>query len=406
MAAARVSGSAPFRRGRQAGHLDSKDGGPPPMPSQRRRQAQPRAHRSRSAGPAVPEPSALSPPSSPQDRGQQGRVPSARTGPLSFDTTRRRDLTTMVSSGRRHSIAAVSPEEMDGGQWRHAAAGLNGNSPGHDRSSNFPPPLVRAAIGWLLPRILSVAIVASALAVRLALPVTTFAAGTADCSEGPLTVNHWRGEFVAGGAKHGTSGTVPGRTLQMCTNPNPVLEFDGSFYFSNVEPTNGSFRDIVQIGFGQGRSPSLVGGMHFVSGWGRSTSTPGCAGFSNQDPLAVQRGVYDNKQHDYKVYHQNDMWRLLVDSVQKAGVPEGSICWSPGRSSWFGETWDRGDQMGGTAGSHLPVTLMNYANAENGGFYWTSLTVGQSCNYDNNPPAAYRCSITTSKSIDIWTADR
>lgn len=237
------------------------------------------------------------------------------------------------------------------------------------------------------------------------LPSAALAAAVADCSEGPGQVNHWRGQVVGGGAKHGTSGTLPGRTLQMCTNPGAV-EVDGTFYWSNIEPASGSFRDIVQVGFGQGRSPTIFGGMYFLSGWGRSTSTAGCSGFSNHDPITIQRGAYDNAQHDYKVYHHNNAWQLLVDSTTKATVAEGSICWSPGHSSWFGETWDKGDRVGGTAASPLPVTLMNYTTTENGDFVWTNLTPGPQCNYDNAPPAAYQCAIASSTSIRIWTESR
>lgn len=120
----------------------------------------------------------------------------------------------------------------------------------------------------------------------------------------------------------------------------------------------------------------------------------------------MMRGTYDNAQHDYKVYHTANVWKLLVDSTLKSSVGEASICWSPAKSSWFGETWDQGDQLGGTAASHLPVTLMNYATAEDGGFFWTNLTPGPVCNYNNAPPAAYQCSITSAKSIDLWTANR
>jgi hypothetical protein len=235
---------------------------------------------------------------------------------------------------------------------------------------------------------------------------TAFAAGTNACSEGPGAVNHWRGEAVVGGQKHGTSGTVPGRTLLMCTGPG-LVEVDASFYFSNVEPASGSFRDIVQIGFGQGRSPTLTAGMHFESAWGRSTSTSGCSAFSDVDPITHERGSYDSLQHDYKVYHQNNEWDLLVGSTIKSIVAESSICWTPGKSSWFGETWDKGDQLGGTAASHLPVTLMNYAGAEGGGFVWTNLVPGPVCNYNNAvPPAEYQCNITSSTAIGLWTNDR
>jgi hypothetical protein len=240
---------------------------------------------------------------------------------------------------------------------------------------------------------------------RLATPATSLAASTTNCSEGPLAVNHWRGEVVAGGQKHGSSGTVPGRILNMCTSPG-LFEVDGTFYFSNVEATTPSFRDIVQIGFGQGRSPTLSGGMFYTYGWGRSQSTQGCGTFQDKDPFATQVGAYVVAQHDFKVYHQTNFWRLFVDQTQKVAIGEASICWTPGRATWFGETWDAGDQLGGTPGVKLPITLMNYANAESGGFFFTNLDAAQACNYNNAPPAAYQCDITTTRSLNIWTNDR
>ncbi len=265
-----------------------------------------------------------------------------------------------------------------------------------------PAVLRRAMLG--MRHIVPIAL-ALGMSYQFAFPASSLAAGTTACSEGPGQVNHWRGEAVSGGQKHGTSGTVPGRTLVMCTSPGPI-EIDGSFYFSNVEPASGSFRDIVQIGFGQGRSPTLLGGMYNIYGWGRSSSTAGCSGFSNKDPLATQLNAYDNASHDYKVYHASNAWKLYVDTTQKVGITESAICWTPGKSTWFGETWDAGDQLGGTQASHLPITSMNYANAEDGGFFWTNLDAAQACNYNAAPPAAYSCDITTTRSIDIWTQDR
>ncbi len=163
----------------------------------------------------------------------------------------------------------------------------------------------------------------------------------------------------------------------------------------------------MQIGVGQGRSPTILnGGIRYFTAWGRSQSTPGCSGFSNKDPVANDMGAYASASHDFKVYHQTNAWRLLVDSTQKSQVAEASICWTPGKSSWFGETWDAGDQMGGTAANHLTVASMNYANAENGGFFWTNFDAAQACNYSAAAPAAYKCDITGTRAIDIWTSDR
>lgn len=245
-----------------------------------------------------------------------------------------------------------------------------------------------------------------ALCIQLAFPAVSLAAATTDCSEGPGAVNHWRGEALTGGAKHGTSGTVEGRTLQMCTSPNVPLEVDGTFYFSNIEATSPSFRDLIQIGFGQGRSPTIPAGMRYYSGWGRSTSTAGCSGYSNRDPFATDEGAYVKASHDYKVYHQTSNWRLFVDSSEKLTVAEDSICWSPGRATWFAETWDSGDRIGGTEADHVSVTSMNYATAAGGGFFYTNFNASDPCNYSVDPPTAYKCDITSAKSIDLWTIPR
>lgn len=112
-------------------------------------------------------------------------------------------------------------------------------------------------------------------------------------------------------------------------------------------------------------------------------------------------------QHDFKVYHQSNEWKFFVGSTQVYSIAESSICWSPIQSSWFGETWDAGDQMGGSAASHMHVTLMNYATTENGGFFWTNFNAANACNYAaGQAPAAYQCDIVDTRSVDIWTLNR
>lgn len=106
----------------------------------------------------------------------------------------------------------------------------------------------------------SITTVALAVVVLLALPGSTLAAGTANCSEGGQ-VSRWRGQSLTdSGTKHGTSGTAEAYTLAQCTNPG-LIEISGSFYFSNVTPNNGGFSDIVQIGMGNCRAANCVGGM-------------------------------------------------------------------------------------------------------------------------------------------------
>jgi hypothetical protein len=85
-------------------------------------------------------------------------------------------------------------------------------------------------------------------------------------------------------------------------------------------------------------------------------------------------------------------------------IPESSICWTPDDAVWFGEVWDYGDQLGGTPAAPATTTLINYANAESGGFYWTSFTAGGSCQiHDAVPNPPFKCSIASATSYKVWT---
>ncbi len=243
------------------------------------------------------------------------------------------------------------------------------------------------------------AIVMALQGVQAAVPGATLAAGTANCGQDQ---NHWKGQSASNAnQKHGASGTFEAFQLQMCDNPG-LIDYSGSFVLSNVVPANGGANDIVQIGMGNCRHPTeCPGGMHYYSGWGRTTSTAGCGSFSNRLPIATNEGDYVSALHDFKVYHKNNSWRMFVDQAEVLAVGEGSICWTPKIAMWFGENWDVGDQIGGTAGNHLSVTQTNSAAVENGGFFWTNFNPANACDIGN--PAPYFCDIKTDRSFDIWT---
>lgn len=247
----------------------------------------------------------------------------------------------------------------------------------------------------------------SALALALVLQLGQFvagpavrAAGTANCNPDG---NRWKGHAVQGsGQVHGVSGTFEGQHMKLCDNPG-ISETSGSFVLSNITPSNGGFNDIVQIGMGSCRVWFYCGDrMRYYSGWGRTESTPGCAGEASRFPTVVDEGDWVDASHDYKVYHQNNWWRMFVDQVEYLAVHEDEICWTPKIAVWFGEALDAGDQIGGTAANPFGVTATNYAAAENGGFGWTTFNANDPCNYGNPPP--YRCDVTGTKSLTIWTA--
>lgn len=153
---------------------------------------------------------------------------------------------------------------------------------------------------------------------------------------------------------------------------------------------------------GNCRAPNCVGGMRYYSGWGRTDTTPGCSGYSSRAPVVTDEGAYVSAAHDFKVYHQANEWRFFVDLTKVGWVGEASICWTPKLSAWFSETWDFGDQIGGTPGNKFSVTSTNYANAENGVFLWTNSNPANACNY-GGAGAPFFCDITGARSYDTWT---
>ena len=251
--------------------------------------------------------------------------------------------------------------------------------------------LVRSSLGVLM---------AAALLRSLLFPEFVLAAETASCSD--IQQNRWRGHGVTGGQKHGASATASATSLEICTNPIGI-SVDASLFFSNVTPTTGAhFNDIVQYGYGRCRSPACPEGMWTYFGWGRDQATPGCAGFSNVNPLIFAHEAWTSAPHTFAINHVNDAFRGYKDGVFRIGVVESAICWTPARAVWFGETLDFGDQLGGTSTAKLHVTNAQYQNSEGAGFIVTSFVASDPCNYQTGT-APYFCDIVGTRSLDLWT---
>lgn len=241
--------------------------------------------------------------------------------------------------------------------------------------------------------------------VLLIRPLPVAAAETANCAD--FYTNRLLGVKVAG-AKHGASSTF-GFSTALCTNPG-FLEISGSFLWSGVQKA-GTGSSIVQVGIGNCRHPGstvFLGdcwslNYNFVA-WGRNNSFSGCTGYSQVDPNPMYVSSYNGGSFDYKVYHKTNNWRFYIGNTQVYALGESSICWTPTDAIWFGEVWDYGDQLGGTPAAHRSATLLNYANAEDGGFVWTSFNPSAACNVrDQAPDPPFKCDITGATSYQIWT---
>jgi len=255
---------------------------------------------------------------------------------------------------------------------------------------------------WL-PRLGISVVAALTMQTMAALPTLAFGPDTANCS---ARNSHTTGAetYVAGQQKHGVSGTIEGQNLDQCTSPH-LVQTSGSFAWSVLEDggTGSSGGAVIlQIGIGKCRDPFSFGcgsDMRYLWAWGRDSTAPGCAGWSHIDPVPNSVGTWDGAAHDFKVYHQNNAYRFFIGASQVASVPESMVCWTPTRAQWFSETWDDGDAVGGSAGNPLVTSSTNYANAENGGFFWTSLSAP--CRFAGD--TIRHCSIVSSTSLKTWT---
>lgn len=251
------------------------------------------------------------------------------------------------------------------------------------------------------------AFVAASLALTLSLPPRLLAAEAIACQE-DSGVNRWQGQhFIDANQKHGVSAVFEAQVLLQCTQPD-LFETSGSFVFSNITPTNGGFYDILQMGFGVCRdwgAECHSSEMHYYIGYGRTTSTPGCAGYSSRAPLPTEVGIWSSAAHTLKVVHTANYWWFYDDSTLETSLSESWVCWTPKQAVWFAETFDLGDKMGGSVGNPFTISSMKYSNVEGGAFFSTPFAVSSTCN-DHDGPNPFDCSVTSATSINIWTKPR
>jgi hypothetical protein len=230
----------------------------------------------------------------------------------------------------------------------------------------------------------------------------TYAAGTASCSDGGLT-NRWLGQKSSTtNQRHGAKAAFEAQTMQLCTNPG-LVEISGSLVWADVGPTDGHFNDILQMGAGKQTCPFCPTGMHYYIGMGLDHRTPGCSNFQDASPIIQDVGSWVNSAHYYSVKHVSNVWRFFVDSTQKwVDLAESAVCWTPRQSFWMGETFDFGDQIGGTLANKYSITSAAYMTSEGSNWTAANFDAASPCNYaaSNGP---FVCDVTGSQTFNIWT---
>lgn len=91
----------------------------------------------------------------------------------------------------------------------------------------------------------------------------------------------------------------------------------------------------------------------------------------------------------------------MIAGSEHDDLPLGSICWTPTRAVWFGESWDSGDAIGGSAGNHVKLTSAHYEATVGGTWSSPSFNPGANCPLITLPK--YKCVAQNGQAIDFWT---
>lgn len=248
--------------------------------------------------------------------------------------------------------------------------------------------------------------------VLAALPAVALA-DVANCSDTPLY--RFAGNYdPATPTATGYYSHLDPQGLEICTNPDSN-DVRGSFAWAAIQMGDGSgcFYCIIQIGLGAcdvpGDTDCTGTSMKMFTAWGRSSSAPGCSGFSDVLPLPVNSGAAPAGSgfHYYRVVRDNTTWRY--DHWPK-GQPvvllrqtsESSFCWGDRTAVTFNETHNPSDSLGGTPSNHFNFVSMTRQTTVGGAWSATSLNPAAACDVLSSG-VIYHCDITASQAWEAWT---
>lgn len=162
--------------------------------------------------------------------------------------------------------------------------------------------------------------------------------------------------------------------------------------------------DIIQLGVGRCvavhvSSSGCDDTNRLVYAWGRTRANPQCNAYQDAFPRWKSLGAAPGGTNTFTVIRTTTQWRFLVNGSEKTTIGLGNICWTPTTAEYFGETWDRGDQMGGTVGTRQHFTNALYERSVGGS--WFSPSFSTCLIFPSRPE--YSCSRLNGQAIDIWT---
>lgn len=244
-----------------------------------------------------------------------------------------------------------------------------------------------------------------ALVLQMLLPMVVAAADTGTCSEGSA-VNRFRGHghVLGSNVMAGAEAKIENQALNICTSGS---DNDRSNHvWVAVDDNGGNSNDLVQAGMLHCIDPSNVNcnnyGTHEFWTWGRSHLASGCSGFSDVAPVNKYLGAFPATSATFSVVKTATQWQIWVNGGVQQTVSLASICWSPHRAVYVGESWDIADAIGGPVDN--PVRLSSAIYEQSVGGAWSNVNWGTGagpCNISSD--ARYKCTAPTTTSLDLWT---
>lgn len=138
------------------------------------------------------------------------------------------------------------------------------------------------------------------------------------------------------------------------------------------------------------------GALHTFWAWGREAE---CGGAQPRGPVPVKTGANPAGSPRYTVFKSSTTVFFQVGGTTRETIPASSVCWPSLGPGYRAETFDRGDQAGGTFGNRQTFSSAHVELSVGG--VWASPSFAGPCEFTGI--SSYECSRINGQQIDIWT---
>jgi hypothetical protein len=128
--------------------------------------------------------------------------------------------------------------------------------------------------------------------------------------------------------------------------------------------------------------------------WGRSHNYGGCPDVL---PFPISLGAAPSGSNTYSVVRTTTEIQFKLNGGTQTTIGNANICWTREDELYYDETYNRGDQLGGTVGDHQSYTNAIYEKTVGGSWFSPSFTTCPSTY------GFYSCTRVNGQALDMWT---